>query len=53
MSVVDRVRGLRNSGLTLEAIVKECNRLGLRSRAGKPFRLTQICRMLVRVKDAA
>jgi len=44
--VISVVRGLRASGLVLRSIVAELKRRGLASRAGTPFGLTQVARMV-------
>lgn len=43
--VMAKVRDLRAAGLTLRAIVAECERAGLLSRSGRPFSLTQVARL--------
>lgn len=47
-SVLSQVRAWRAAGLSVRAIVSECERLGLAARNGKPFIRTQIVRMLAR-----
>lgn len=44
-AIIAEVRALRAAGLTLRAVVAECERRGLLSRAGRPFALTQIARI--------
>jgi DNA invertase Pin-like site-specific DNA recombinase len=44
--VIETVRGLRARGLSLRAIVAECARLGMVSRAGRPLQKTQIERLV-------
>lgn len=46
--VLSTIRDLRARGLTLRDVVSELEQRGVRSRAGKPFALTQVHRMLVR-----
>ena len=44
-SIIGRIRAFRAAGLSLRAITVECARLGLVSRAARPFALTQIARV--------
>jgi DNA invertase Pin-like site-specific DNA recombinase len=44
-AVISQIRALRAAGLSLRAVTAECQRLGLVSRAARPFGLTQIARM--------
>jgi site-specific DNA recombinase len=45
-TIIARVRELRARGLTLRGIVTALHECGVRSRAGRPFALPQIARML-------
>ena len=45
-TAIEKIRGLRASGLSLRGVTAECARLGLVSRAGKPFQLTSIAHIL-------
>jgi site-specific DNA recombinase len=45
-SVIEQVRELRATGLSLRAVAAQCARLGLRSRSGTAFGATQLHRML-------
>lgn len=45
-AVLAQVRAWRAAGLSLRAVVAECERAGFLSRAAKPFIQTQIVRML-------
>jgi hypothetical protein len=47
---VDRLRELRSSGLTLRAVVDQATAEGLLNRAGKPFSLAAVHKL---VKSAA
>ncbi len=51
-SVVVTVRTLRAEGASLRGIVKKLNDLGLKSRAGKPFALTQVANIVKREEVA-
>jgi DNA invertase Pin-like site-specific DNA recombinase len=48
-AVIRRVRDLRAAGLSVRRVVAECRMEGLMSRAGTPFSVTQVYRMLTRV----
>lgn len=45
-AVLVQARALHGAGLSLRQVAKELDRAGLRSRAGKPFQLTQVVRMV-------
>ncbi len=45
-AVIEIVGTLRANGLTLRAVVKECERIGLVSRSGKPLGLSQVERII-------
>ena len=44
-AVIGQIRGLRAAGLSLRSVTAECMRLGMVSRVGRPFSLTQIARL--------
>ncbi len=44
-SIISRIRAFRAAGLSLRAVTAECARVGLVSRAARPFALTQIARL--------
>ena len=44
-AIIGQVRAIRAAGLSLRAVTTECARLGLLSRAARPFALTQIARI--------
>lgn len=44
-AIIASIRTLRAAGLSLRAVVAECERRGIISRAGRPFALTQIARI--------
>jgi DNA invertase Pin-like site-specific DNA recombinase len=44
-AILGQIRALRAAGLSLRAVTVECQRLGLLSRAARPFGLTQVARM--------
>ena len=44
-AIIGRIRAFRAAGLSLRAVTAECARLGLVSRAARPFALTQIARV--------
>jgi DNA invertase Pin-like site-specific DNA recombinase len=46
--IIATVRRLRGKGLTLRAVVSECERRGIVSRSGKPLGLVQVDRLLRR-----
>lgn len=49
-STVDRLRALRSSGMTLRAVIDQATAEGLLNRAGKPFTLAAVHKI---VRDAA
>jgi DNA invertase Pin-like site-specific DNA recombinase len=49
-ATVERLRALRASGLTLRAVIDQATGEGLRNRAGKPFTLAAVHKL---VRDAA
>lgn len=44
-AVIGKIRKLRAAGLSLRSVVRECEALGLLSRASRPFALTQVARI--------
>jgi DNA invertase Pin-like site-specific DNA recombinase len=52
-ATITTIAAYRRQGLTLRAIVQTAAKAGLVSRAGTPFQLTQIARIVKQVEDAA
>jgi hypothetical protein len=51
--VIEVVHRLRDRGLSMRKVVRECERRGVVSRSGKPLGLAQIERILRRSRDVA